>query len=218
MADIDVLNGQQIHWEESFAKNMEMFGESPSEAAVRAAGIFKSQGQTHLLELGAGQGRDTLFFARNGFTVHVLDYTREGVERIRQKAAEQGLSDKITATQHDVRNPLPVASESVDGCYSHMLYCMALITEELQTLNERIRQVLRPGGYNIYTARHKGDAHYGQGVHRGEDLYEVGGFVVHFFDQAKVDQLTEGYTLLDIHEFEEGGLPRRLYQVTLRRN
>ena len=66
--------------------------------------------------------------------------------------------------------------------------------------------------------RHKDDAHYGQGVHRGKDLYEVGGFIVHFFDRPKVEALTDGYELINIHEFEEGGLPRKLYLVTLEKN
>ncbi|SHK72886.1 class I SAM-dependent methyltransferase [Alicyclobacillus tolerans] len=218
MEESDVLNGQHPYWEQAFGKNKEMFGDSPSEAAVRAAEIFKSHGQTHILELGAGQGRDTLFFARNGFTVHALEYTKEGVDRIRQKAYNQGVLDRITVTQHDVRQPFPIQNNSFDGCYSHMLYCMALTTSELSSLNDQVRKVLRPSGYNIYTVRHKGDAHYGQGIHRGEDMYEVGGFIVHFFDKAKIEELTYGYQIVDIHEFEEGGLPRRLYQVTLRKN
>lgn len=218
MGEREVLSGQQSHWEQAFTSNHEMFGELPSEAAIRAAEIFKVQGQKQILELGAGQGRDTLFFAKNGIHVHVLDYTKEGTERIRQKAMEQGLSNRITVIEHDVRQPFPLPSGFFDACYSHMLYCMALTTQELVTLNEHVRQVLHSGGYNLYTVRHKGDAHYGQGIHRGEDLYEVGGFIVHFFDRAKVESLTDGYQLIDIHEFEEGGLPRKLYQVALKKN
>lgn len=180
-----------------------MFGEAPSEAAIRAEEIFKTHGQTHILELDAGQGRVTLYFAQNGFHVHVLDYTKEGTERIRQKVSQHGLSDQITVTQHDVREPFPSAAGSMDGCYSHMLYCMALTTAELKNVSHHIRQVLRPGGYNIYTARHIGDPHYGQGIHQGQDLYEVGGFVVHFFDRAKVSELADGYQFIEVHEFEE---------------
>jgi hypothetical protein len=43
------------------------------------------------------------------------------------------------------------------------------------------------------------------------------GFVVHFFDRALVDRLATGCTLLDLEPFEEGGRPRRLWRVTLRR-
>ncbi|KUO95327.1 class I SAM-dependent methyltransferase [Ferroacidibacillus organovorans] len=215
LMDHSLLNEQQTHWEQSFAKNSEMFGEQPSLAALRATEILKARGGKDILELGAGQGRDTLHFARNGVHVHVLEYTREGVEHIEKKAEEYGLNDMITVTQHDVREPFPLPENSLDGCYSHMLYCMALTSEELVKLNHHVHNVIRPGAYNLYTVRHKGDVHYGKGIHRGEDLYEMGGFIVHFFDRVKVENLTDGYRLVDVHEFEEGGLPRRLYQVTL---
>jgi len=42
-----------------------MFGVSPSAAAIKSAETFKKEGVTNILELGAGQGRDTLFFASN---------------------------------------------------------------------------------------------------------------------------------------------------------
>lgn len=209
---------EPVKWQEAFARNNEMFGEAPSAAVVRASEMFRSRGLTRILELGAGQGRDTMFLAQLGFDVHVLDYTPEGTRRIAEKAAALGLSDRVTVVLHDVRNPFPFASETFDACYSHMLYCMALTLEELRRLTENIRTVLRPHGLNSYTARHTGDPHYGQGVQHGEGLVEVGGFIVHFFDQKTVESLAEGYRIIDIHEFEEGGLPRRLMQVTLEKS
>ncbi|NOY57944.1 MAG: SAM-dependent methyltransferase, partial [Calditrichaeota bacterium] len=94
---------------------------------------------------------------------------------------------------------------------------MALTTPELESLSAQVRRVLKPGGLNIYTVRHKGDAHYGQGIHRGEDMYEMGGYIVHFFDEEKVKHLAKGYEIVEIDKFEEGGLPRKLFRVTLRK-
>ena len=45
----------------------------------------------------------------------------------------------------------------------------------------------------------------------------MNGFVVHYFDRAMVESLAEGYDILGIEEFEEGSLPRKLFQVTLRK-
>jgi len=68
-------------------------------------------------------------------------------------------------------------------------------------LSQEIRRILKPGGLNIYTVRHAGDAHYQTGMHRGEDLWEVGGFIVHFFSKEKVAHLAEGYDIATTEEF-----------------
>ena len=211
----EVLDAQNPHWENTYTKNSEMFGQDASAPAVYAAGYFKANGKQDILELGAGQGRDTLFFAREGFTVHALDYTKVSVAEIQQKASAQGVSQNISAIRHDVRELLPFANDSLDACYAHMLFCMALTTDELVFLSCEIRRILKPKGVCIYTVRHTGDSHYKTGIHRGEDMYEVGGFIVHFFNKEKVHSLADGFKVIDIAEFEEGGLPRKLFRVAL---
>jgi SAM-dependent methyltransferase len=213
----DIVDAQHQHWQKMFDEKPEMFGAEPSDAARIAVEMFKKEGSRRILELGAGQGRDTLFFAQNGFLVHALDYAQSAVETIAVKARKFGLSGAITATQHDVRDRVPFDDEMFDGCYSHMLFCMALTTQNLEFLSDEVRRVLKPAGLNIYTVRNNHDPDYGTGIHRGEDMYEVGGFVVHFFSREKVMHLAKGYDVVSIDEFEEGRLPRKLFRVTLRK-
>ena len=213
----EVLNRQNFHWEKTFANTPEMFGEEPSEPARKAVELFQEEGKNNILELGAGQGRDTLFFARNGFQVCALDYSETGVQTIRGKVQAQGLAQMVATMWHDVRQPLPFGAGSFDACYSHMLFCMALTTDELEFLSNEVNRVLKPGGICLYTVRHTDDPHYGTGIHRGEDMYEVGGFIVHFFRREKVEHLAKGYEIVDVAEFEEGPLPRKLFRVTLRK-
>ena len=98
-----------------------------------------------------------------------------------------------------------------------MLYCMALREQELRALAAEVRRVLRPGGLCVYTARTSDDPDFGAGIHRGENLFELDGFVVHFFDWALVERLASGWELVEVDRFEEGPLPRRLWRVTMRR-
>ena len=165
----EVLNAQQQYWERTFSKKTDMFGTEPSEPAQVAAKLFKKEGKKKILELGGGQGRDSLFFAHNGFQVDVLDYSELGVNTITEKAQKAGLTDSIAAHRHDVRKPLPFSDETFDACYSHMLFCMALTTSELEFLSREICRVLRPNGLHIYTVRNSNDPHYGTGIHIGED-------------------------------------------------
>ena len=215
--DRAVLNHQREHWDGTFASHPDMFGVAPSAPAQAAASLFLSEGKGDLLELGAGQGRDTLFFARQGLRVHALDYADASVTEIRAKAAAAGLGGLITATRHDVREPLPFADDYFDACFAHMLFCMALTTPELERLAAEVRRVLRPDGLLVYTVRTTADAHFGAGIARGDDLYEMGGFIVHFFDRALVDRLAKDFEIVEIVEFEEGELPRRLFRVTQRK-
>ena len=214
---IDHLNKQEQHWENMFSSRPEMFGDAPSVAAIKSATTFKKEKLTNILELGGGQGRDSLFFAQSNFTVQVLDYSKSGVDSIDKQANILGLAKRINVKIHDVRNPLPFKDESFDGCFSHMLFCMAFTTKELKCVSNELCRVLKKGGINIYTVRHTGDADYGNGIHKGEDLYETGGFIVHYFSKEKIKQLSSGFDILNIESFEEGSLPRKLFRVTLRK-
>jgi SAM-dependent methyltransferase len=215
--DKKILDKQAQHWENTFINRPETFGVSPSAAAIRAAEIFNKKDITNILELGAGQGRDTLFFAQKGFHIQVLDYSQTGLDNIIKKAKTLGVDKLITGKIHDVRNPLPFTDKKFGGCFSHMLYCMALTTKELKFLSDEIHRVLNNGGVNIYTVRHTGDGDYKNGIHRGEDLYESSGFIVHFFSKEKVKQLSNGFDIVNIENFEEGKFPRKLFRVTLKK-
>ena len=214
----EVLDAQRQQWQESFREMPEMFGSEASTPARKAAELFKREGKTTILELGCGQGRDTLWFARNGFKVSALDYSAQGLEAIDAQARELKLSRLIVSHMHDVRTPLPFSDETFDACYSHMLFCMALTSAELGFLSEEIRRVLKPGALSVYTVRNTTDPHYRTGIHRGEDMWEIGGgFIVHFFNREKVELLAKGYEIVAIEEFEEGEVLKKLFAVTLRK-
>ena len=207
------LDLQSQHWEASFLSKPEMFGLEPSIAAAKALKLFQEQNIENIVELGAGLGRDTLFFAKNSIHVEALDYSKTSIEIITSKSKKLKFTDFIKTKIFDIRKKLPFEDNSVDGCFSHMLYCMALSNFDLDNLNNEICRILKPGGINIYTVRHTDDGDYKNGTYIGEDLYENDGFIVHFFSKDKVNQLSKGFKVLDIEKFEEGKFPRRLFIV-----
>ena len=210
-------DAQHAQWQRTYANRPDFFGESASEPARAALARFEVAGVRNLLELGSGQGRDTLLFLAAGLQVTALDYAGDGLEQIADKAYAAGTADAISLMPADVRVALAVENASFDACYSHMLFSMELTTSELEALAAEVRRLVRPGGLVVYTVRTTSDSHFGAGVNHGDDMFEMGGFIVHFFDQELIERLASGFELLDVAEYEEGRLPRRLFAVTMRR-
>ena len=194
-----------------------MFGLEPSKAAIHTLKTFKEEKIKKIVELGAGLGRDTIFFAKNSITVEALDYSSAAIKIINKKVKEHKLTNLVSTKIFDVRKRLPFEDNSVEACFSHMLYCMALTTTELKYLNSEICRILKPEGMNIYTVRHTGDGDYKNGIYIGENLYENDGFIVHFFSEEKVKQIVDGFNIVNLEKFEEGKFPRKLFRVILKK-
>ena len=189
-----------------------MFGLEASEPAKKSLKIFQENNINTIIELGAGLGRDSIYFSINNISVTSLDYSQSGINIINKKINKDKLKN-IKTKVFDIRQKLPFEDNSIDGCFSHMLYCMALSNQNLFNLNKEICRILKPDGLNIYTVRNEHDGDYKNGIHRGEDMYENDGFIVHFFNKTKINQLTDGFKNIKIESFEEGTFPRKLYFV-----
>lgn len=160
----DIINGQKHHWENTFVENPDMFGTLPSFPALETIKLIAHQDRKNILELGAGQGRDTLFFAQKGYDVTAVDYYETGLNSIVKKAEKLNICNKLATAKHDIRNKLPFPDDYFDVCFSHMLFCMALYGNEQASLINEVRRVLKPGGFCIYSARNTHDPHFGKGV------------------------------------------------------
>ena len=207
------LNNQEEYWETNYTNKPKMFGLTPSFAAEEALKVFKKNNISSIVELGAGLGRDTIFFAKNNIKVEALDYSKTAVMSIKKKIEEFNLSKFVSAKVFDVRKKLPFKNNSIQGIFSHMLYCMALKNLEVQNLNNEILRVLEKGGINVYTVRNFEDGDYKNGVHIEEESYQNDGFIINFFSKKKIKDLLVGFSNMKIDRFNEGDFPRKLFIV-----
>jgi ubiquinone/menaquinone biosynthesis C-methylase UbiE len=61
---------------------------TPSNSAIKALKLFQKENITNIIELGGGQGRDTIFFAQNNIHITTLDYSHSGIKSIAHKSQE----------------------------------------------------------------------------------------------------------------------------------
>ena len=76
------LDQQSQHWERNFSNKPEMFGLEPSLSAKKALKLFQEKKIDKIIEIGAGLGRDTIFFAKNLIQVTALDYSSAGIKAV----------------------------------------------------------------------------------------------------------------------------------------
>ena len=73
-----------------------MFGLEPSLPAKKALNIFKENNYSKIVELGAGLGRDSIYFGKNSINVTALDYSENGIKVINEKIKKENLTSSIS--------------------------------------------------------------------------------------------------------------------------
>jgi cyclopropane fatty-acyl-phospholipid synthase-like methyltransferase len=79
-------------WDKVCSSDSAFFGENPSDFAQMCYEEFNKHRVNRLLELGCGQGRDTIFFASNGLDVHAIDSSKVAIGDINQKIRGKNIS------------------------------------------------------------------------------------------------------------------------------
>jgi SAM-dependent methyltransferase len=191
-------------WNSAYNNNT-FFGETSSQFALLCYDdyIKNNKNVKKLLELGCGQGRDTLFFASKGIEIEALDYSPVGIERLQKLASEENLSN-IHASVFNVRNPLPFRENEFDAVYSHMFFTMRFTWNELKAIAQEVNRVLKSNGFNFFSVRNRSDRVYGKGTKIDENIYEYKTFQVRFFSKEDVEKLAEGFKILEVREIVEG--------------
>ena len=164
-------------WAREYARtDRYVFGTDPSPFATRLLRLLPARAR--VLELGAGEGRDCVFFARHGLDVTGVEMAPEGLVKARRLAESSGVWVRwVEATLPDV--PVSGQFDLVYSCGS--IHYVA--RRDRPALFRRLREVTRPGGYHshvVFTTRlmyrEKGEAM--DAFEPGELAREYGGWQV----------------------------------------
>lgn len=113
--------------------------------------LLRQEQKTMLLEIGAGTGRDSLFFQAQGLQVTCTDLSLAMVQHCRQK----GLNAQVMDFRH-----LDFPAESFDAVYA--LNCLLHVpNSDLPAVLQQIHRVLKRGGL-MFLGVYGGIAHEGQ--------------------------------------------------------
>lgn len=125
------------------------WGKKPNrlaETVVRIIPVTGGSGK-RLVDLGAGEGRDSVFLAKHGFSVVAVDVVPAGLDKARRLASENGV--EITTVNANLNDFLLPAG--IDVVYSNG--ALEYIRPELRAKRfKHFREQTAPGGYHFMFA------------------------------------------------------------------
>jgi SAM-dependent methyltransferase len=180
------------------------FGDDPSNFGLECYEEFKKHRVQKIVELGCGQGRDTIFFASNGLDVVAIDSSHVAIDILSKISTEKNLP--IKAMVHNASESIPFDNSYFDAVYSHMFFNMRFTDDQLKYLLIEVNRVLKIEGLNLFSVRSDNDAMYRKGVEVEKNIYDINGFQIRFFTNSDLRNisLSNGFEAYEItEEYEE---------------
>jgi SAM-dependent methyltransferase len=140
--------------------------------------------QGALLELGAGLGQDSAYFAEQGYKAIATDLN------IDKLVAMAG--DKFATQAVDLREKLPFDDNTFEVVYAHLSlhYFDEQTTEQIFA---EIYRILKPGGVLAFLTNATADPEYGQGKQIGENYFEIEGTAKRYFNVASATEFARAF-------------------------
>lgn len=139
-----------------------------------------------VLEVGCGQGRESIELSRQGFRVHGFDHSPLAISTALAAAHTHG--EEIDFTQHDALEPFPYQDRQFDGVFAH-LSLHYFDDHETQGVFQEIWRVLKPGAPIYFTVRSTSDPLCGRGQEVGTNMYCLNGHLRRFLSLDYLNEL-----------------------------
>jgi SAM-dependent methyltransferase len=164
----------------------------PTIFAIQTLSYFPTSGR--LLDLGCGQGQDSIYFAKKGYKVVAGDFSETALQLARERAYPE-LENNLTFQTMDLSVPLDFAAESFDIVYSHLAF-QYFDFKRTQELFDEIHAILKPGGVFAALLNTIDDPETNEAKQLEPELYEVGGIVKRFFSLESTKKFANKFEIL----------------------
>ena len=167
---------QEDYWK---LKWKEIKNNVPNNFARRSFSCIANKEYKKLLDLGCGDGRDSVYFSRKGLKVTAVDFSESGIENLRKKVIENNLNIKTICS--DIQN-INFGNNSFDVIYAHL--SLHYFDDKTTTdVFSRLYDILKPNGRIFIKCKSVEDYLFGKGEKVGENMY-IKKHIRHFFDKS----------------------------------
>lgn len=155
-----VKNTSQL-WEEKWQKVSAPL--PTTNFARKSYKLLKGKKHRTLLDLGCGDGKDSIYFAKKGFAVTAVDFSKSALEKLKDKAKIAG-NLPIKTIQKDILN-LNFKPNTFDVIYANLsLHYWNEKTSE--KIFKKLHRILKPKGLLLFKCKSAEDILNGEEVER----------------------------------------------------
>lgn len=155
---------EHIYWNNYYKNNLAIDAPSPFASDI----LSKLETGKHLVDLGCGNGRDSLFFAKNGLNVTAIDRSEQAIYILKNK----NLSLKFICDNFVDNEEL--YSKHYDYFYSRFTI-HSIYAKEQQKLLQNVFNALKPDGLFFVEVRSVKDFIFGKGTFVERNAYIYNG-------------------------------------------
>ena len=176
------------YWNDLYSKD-DYFGTGQTILADLAQNIIEENNINNLLELGCGQGRDSIFFAN--FVPHVtsIDISENAINFVRKIKNEKNLIN-LELFVHDIKKPLNFTNKSFDMVYSN-LALQFFNLDELKEIFSNISNIMSKHSFFLFSTKKSGDKYFNFGNKISENSFEYKNITRFFFQKSEIQSLLE---------------------------
>ncbi len=187
---------KRTYWDERFATEHRIWGDTPSTSAYHALTLFKRYPIEKILVLGVGYGRNAQVFSNAGYHVVGLD--------ISKVALDLGAKFDPKTTFHDLSVfHLEQLEETFDAIYAFNLLHLFLKVERETIINQCLH-VLNPKGLLFFVVFSEHETNFGVGKQIEPNTFETRpNRPAHYYTEADLLRQFHGTTILESGFFEE---------------
>ncbi|MCK5115496.1 MAG: methyltransferase domain-containing protein [Candidatus Aegiribacteria sp.] len=186
-------------YEERYERAGYYWGTNPSHSCYRVLQMLPPDRPLRLLDIGCGEGRNAVFFARNGYQVTAFDTQPRGIEKTKQLAADAGAPvEAFVADINEFR-----LTEPFDVLFSTGVL-QYIPPGQRKDLFSNYRTFTSPSGLNVFSVFVK-KPFIGKAPDAEKTAYKwISGEILTYYHEWKIEYCTE-----EIFECMSSGVPHK---------
>lgn len=175
-----IYNRDTVYWNDYYNKNLAVL--QPSRFAQYALQFMKAGNK--MLEVGCGNGRDSIFFSENSLDVTAVDASDQSICTLQEKYSEYG---NLMFVCDDFVTSKALYMQQYHYCYSRFSI-HAISSRQQKILIKNVFDSLKSGGKFFIEVRSIHDPLFGKGEKIEENAYIYNGHFRRFIVKHELEQ------------------------------